>query len=138
MLPQRKPIICNPQEVISPAGNKAQVEDLPMKEITQESELVTSPSWPRKRGGIKKLLDMHVDDVAMPSDGNVQDGTTQSLLGNLEVENVIVTCGPSNGQNSRSMSHEEEIAESPPKKALSLKSLLLKRFLQPQPLDLQG
>jgi hypothetical protein len=45
-----------------------------MKEIAQESKLVASPFWPRKRSKIKKLLDMHVEDALMPSNGNVEDG----------------------------------------------------------------
>jgi hypothetical protein len=42
---------------------------------------------------------MHVEDAIVPSDGNVENGTTQSLSGNLEVENVIITCELNKGQN---------------------------------------
>lgn len=69
-----------------------------MKEISQEFEQVTFPFQPHKRGGIKKLLDMHVEDAIVPLDGNVEDGTTQSLFNNLEAKNVTITCGPSKGQ----------------------------------------
>jgi hypothetical protein len=60
---------------------------------------------------------MHAKDATVPLDGNVEDDTTQSLYGNLEVENVTITCEPSKGQNFRSMNHDEEIIESQPKKA---------------------
>jgi hypothetical protein len=49
---------------------------------------------------------MHAEDAVVPSDGNLEDGITQSLFGTLEAENVTLTCGPNKGQNSRSMSHD--------------------------------
>jgi hypothetical protein len=47
-----------------------------MKEITQKSKLIAFPSQPHKKGGIKKLLDMHAEDALVPLDGNVEDGIT--------------------------------------------------------------